>query len=35
MAFNYFNSKIRVLMAELENFGIDFLNVLKRQFFRQ
>jgi len=35
MAFNYFNSKIRVLVVEMENFSIDFLNILKRHFFRE
>lgn len=34
MAYNYFNSKIRVFAVEMENFGIDFLNILKRHFFR-
>lgn len=34
MAFNFFNSKIRVLVVEMENFSIDFLNILKRHFFR-
>jgi len=35
MAFNLFNSKIRVLVVEMENFSIDFLNILKRHFFRE
>ncbi|HOI10713.1 MAG TPA: MotA/TolQ/ExbB proton channel family protein, partial [Myxococcota bacterium] len=35
MAYNYFNSKIRVFAVEMENFGIDFLNILKRHFFRK
>lgn len=34
MAYNFFNSKIRVLSVEMENFSIDFLNILKRHFFR-
>jgi biopolymer transport protein TolQ len=34
MAYNYFNSKIRVFSVEMENFSIDFLNILKRHFFR-
>ena len=34
MAFNYFNSKIRVFVVEMDNFSIDFLNILKRHFFR-
>lgn len=35
MAYNYFNSKIRVFAVEMENFAIDFLNILKRHFFRK
>jgi len=35
MAYNYFTSKIRVLSVEMENFSIDFLNILKRHFFRE
>lgn len=35
MAYNFFNSKIRVLVVEMENFSIDFLNILKRHFFRE
>jgi len=34
MAYNYFTSRIRVLSVEMENFSIDFLNILKRHFFR-
>jgi len=34
MAYNYFLSKIRVFSVEMENFSIDFLNILKRHFFR-
>jgi biopolymer transport protein TolQ len=34
MAYNYFTSKIRVFHVEMENFSIDFLNILKRHFFR-
>jgi len=30
MAYNYFNSKIRVLNTEMENFSADFLNIVKR-----
>ena len=30
MAFNYFNSKIRVLNTEMENFAADFMNIVKR-----
>ena len=35
MAYNYFTSKIRVFQVEMENFSIDFLNILKRHFFRE
>ena len=30
IAFNYFNSSIRVLHTEMENFSADFLNIVKR-----
>ena len=30
MAFNYFNSSIRVLNTEMDNFSSDFLNIVKR-----
>ena len=30
MAFNYFNSKIRMLNVEMENFSADFMNIVKR-----
>lgn len=33
MAYNYFVNKIRVLEADMENFGNDFLNIVKRHFF--
>lgn len=32
MAYNYFNSRIRVLTSEMENFSSDFLNIVKRHF---
>lgn len=32
MAYNYFNSRIRVLNNEMENFSSDFLNIVKRHF---
>jgi biopolymer transport protein TolQ len=35
MAFNYFTSRIRNFTVEMENFSIDFLNILKRHFFRE
>jgi len=34
MAYNFFNSKIRVLVVEMDNFSIDFLQYPKRHFFR-
>jgi biopolymer transport protein TolQ len=30
MAYNYFNSKIRLLETEMDNFSADFLNLVKR-----
>ena len=32
MAYNFFNSRIRVLNNEMENFSSDFLNIVKRHF---
>jgi len=34
MAFNYFVRKIKVLSAEMEAFSNDFLNIVKRHFFK-
>jgi biopolymer transport protein TolQ len=34
VAYNWFLSKIRVLEAEMENFSNDFLNIVKRHFFK-
>ncbi len=34
MAFNYFNTRVKVLAAEMENFSYDFLNIVKRHFFK-
>lgn len=31
MAYNYFNSRIRVLATEMDNFSADFLNLVKRR----
>lgn len=31
--FNYFNSQIKVLGHEMENFSSDFMNIVKRHFF--
>lgn len=33
VGYNYFVQKIKVLDAEMENFSIDFLNIIKRHFF--
>ncbi|MCK6505749.1 protein TolQ [Myxococcota bacterium] len=32
MAFNFFNSRIRVVNSDMENFSSDFLNIVKRHF---
>ncbi|MDP6931484.1 MAG: protein TolQ [Myxococcota bacterium] len=32
MAYNFFNSRIRILDDEMENFSSDFLNIVKRHF---
>lgn len=32
MGYNYFVQKIKVIDAEMENFSIDFLNIIKRHF---
>ena len=32
MAYNYFNSRIRILNNEMDNFSSDFLNIVKRHF---
>ena len=34
IAFNYFGSNIRVLESEMDSFGSDFLNIVKRHFFK-
>jgi biopolymer transport protein TolQ len=34
VAYNAFNSKIRVLDSEMSNFSSDFLNIVKRHFFK-
>ncbi|RMG20917.1 MAG: flagellar motor protein MotA [Deltaproteobacteria bacterium] len=33
--YNYFMAKIGVLEAEMENFSIDFLNIVRRHFFKK
>ena len=35
VAFNHFNSKIRVLENEMRNFSADFLNIIKRHIFKK
>ena len=32
MAYNYFVRRVRVIEAEVETFGSDFLNIVKRHF---
>lgn len=34
VAYNYFASRIRTLENEMDNFGSDFLNIVKRHFFK-
>ncbi|MCK6544888.1 protein TolQ [Myxococcota bacterium] len=34
IAYNFFLARIRVLQSEMETFSIDFLNIVKRHFFR-
>jgi len=34
IAYNYFLSKITVLRSEMESFSSDFLNIVKRHFFK-
>ena len=34
VAYNWFLSKIKVLNAEMDNFSNDFLNIVKRHFFK-
>jgi biopolymer transport protein TolQ len=34
MAYNFFSSRIHVLEADMDNFGNDFLNIVKRHFFK-
>ena len=34
MAYNYFNQKIKVIQASMESFSNDFLNIVKRNFFK-
>jgi biopolymer transport protein TolQ len=34
IAYNYFGSNIRVLESEMDSFGSDFLNIVKRHFFK-
>ncbi|MBN2718415.1 MAG: MotA/TolQ/ExbB proton channel family protein [Deltaproteobacteria bacterium] len=34
IAYNYFLRRIRVLSSEMENFSSDFINIVKRHFFK-
>ncbi|MCC6751028.1 MAG: protein TolQ [Deltaproteobacteria bacterium] len=34
MAYNYFTRRVKVLSAEMDAFGNDFLNIIKRHFFK-
>lgn len=34
LAYNYYQSRVQVLTAEMENFSYDFLNIVKRHFFK-
>jgi len=34
VAFNYFNSKIRIIESELNSFSADFLNIVEREMIR-
>ena len=33
VAFNYFNRRLKVLSAEMQTFGSDYLNIIRRHFF--
>ncbi len=33
VAYNYFNRRLRVLSAEMQTFGSDYLNIVRRHFF--
>ena len=34
IGFNYFNTRIKILAAEMESFSNDFLNIIRRHFFK-
>lgn len=34
LAYNYYNNRVKLLHAEMENFSNDFLNIVKRHFFK-
>lgn len=34
LAYNFFHSRVKVLASEMENFSNDFLNIVKRHFFK-
>ncbi|MDZ4695134.1 MAG: MotA/TolQ/ExbB proton channel family protein, partial [Deltaproteobacteria bacterium] len=33
MAYNYFSRRIKVLASDMDTFGSDFLNIIRRRFF--
>ena len=33
VAFNYFNRRLKVLSSEMQTFGNDYLNIVRRHFF--
>ncbi len=35
VAYNFFNARIRLLGNEMDNFSADFLNIIKRHFFKK
>ena len=34
VAYNFFNTRIHSLEVEMDNFSSDFLNIVKRHFFK-
>ena len=34
IAYNYFRQRVKVIVAEMETFSSDFLNIIKRHFFK-
>ena len=35
MAYNYFTNKVRILESDMQNFSVDFLNLVERDFIRR